>query len=74
MYLLLLFKSKSETPIYHHIAVVLALGKQHKTLLSNFFTKQYANLKISLYVRVHIKIIPRKFCILNPRNSRVTYP
>ena len=30
--------------------------------------------KICLYVRVHIKIVSSKFRILNPRNSRVTYP
>ena len=31
-----------------------------------------ADLKNSLYVRVHLKTIPWKFCILNPKNSRVT--
>ena len=31
-------------------------------------------MKISLYVRIHIKTIPWKFCILNPKNSRVIYP
>ena len=30
-------------------------------------------LLILLYVWVHIKTIPWKFCILNPRNSRVIY-
>ena len=33
-----------------------------------------ADLKMSLYVRVHIKMIPWKIRILNPRNSRVMYP
>ena len=32
-----------------------------------------ADLKISLYVCVHIKTIPCKFRILNPKNSRVIY-
>ena len=32
-----------------------------------------ADLKISLYVPVHIEIIPWKFRILNPSNSRVIY-
>ena len=32
-----------------------------------------ADLKICLHVRVHIKIIPSKFRILNPTNSRVIY-
>ena len=31
-------------------------------------------MKISIYVPVHIKILPWKFCILNPMNSRVIYP
>ena len=30
--------------------------------------------KISLYVCVHIKAIPWKFCILNPKNLRVICP
>ena len=29
---------------------------------------------ISLYVRIHIKIIPQKNHILNPKNSRVINP
>ena len=33
-----------------------------------------ADLKISLYVGVHIKTIPWKFRILNPKDSRVIYP
>ena len=33
-----------------------------------------ADLKISLYVCVHIKTIPWKFRILNPENSRVVCP
>ena len=33
-----------------------------------------ADLKISLYVCVQIKTIPRKFRILNPKYSRVIYP
>ena len=32
-----------------------------------------ADLKISLYVRVHIKILLWTFCIPNPKNSRVIY-
>ena len=45
-------------------------------ILHNRKTERYTNadLKISLYVRVHIILIPRKFCILNPENSRVIYP
>ena len=38
----------------------------------NFFYT-YVNLKISLYVFVHLKIIPWKFHVLNPKNSRVIY-
>ena len=33
-----------------------------------------ADLKILLFVRVHIKRVTWKFRILNPRNSRVIYP
>ena len=40
--------------------------------LSKTYTK--GDLKISLYVRVHSKTIPWKFCFLNPKNSRVYYP
>ena len=43
-----------------------------------FFKKalkvQYVNLKISLNVRVHIKMIPWKVRILNPKNSQVICP
>ena len=35
LYLLLLFKSKSESIIYDHFVIVLAVHAQHKTL-SNF--------------------------------------
>ena len=40
-----------------------------------FFLLRYANadLKISLYILNHIKMIPWKFCILNRKNSRVIY-
>ena len=40
------------------------------------FTYTYVNvdLKISVYVCVHIKTLPWKFCILNPKNSRVVIP
>ena len=44
----------------------------HVSLLSQRYTN--ADLKISLYVSVHIKTIPWKFRILNPKNSRVIYP
>ena len=33
-----------------------------------------AGLKISVYVRIHIKTIPWKLCILNPKNSQVICP
>ena len=33
-----------------------------------------ADMKISLYVLVHIEILPSKFRILNSKNSRVIYP
>ena len=33
-----------------------------------------ADLKISLYVHVRMKIIPQKFYVLNPSNSRFIYP
>ena len=42
------------------------IGKQLKGTLMH--------LKISLYVRIHVKIVPWKFCILIPKNSRVLYP
>ena len=32
---------KPKTLIYDHIAIVLALGAQHRPLLSNFFKKQH---------------------------------
>ena len=32
-----------------------------------------ADLKISLYIQIYIKIIPRKFCIFNRTNSRVIH-
>ena len=40
------------------------------------FTYTYTNvdLKIFVYVCVHIKTLPWKFCILNPKNSRVIIP
>ena len=31
-------------------------------------------LNLSQYVRVHMEIIPEKFCFFNPMNSRVFYP
>ena len=31
-------------------------------------------MKISIYVRVHIKMIPWKIRVLNPKNSWVKYP
>ena len=34
----------------------------------------YSMLKVSLYVCTHTKIIPWRFCILNPKNSQVIYP
>ena len=43
-----------------------------KQLIKGAHTK--SNLKISLYVRVHMKIIPLKLQILNPKNSQVTCP
>ena len=38
--------------------------------------ERYTNvdLKISLYVCVHIKTIPWKFCFLNPKNSQFISP
>ena len=32
-----------------------------------------ADLKISLYVFVHMKAVPEKFRIINPKNSQVIY-
>ena len=42
----------------------------------NDYGERYTNadLKTSLDVCVYIKTIPWKFCILNPRNSRVICP
>ena len=39
-----------------------------------FFYYTNADLKISLYVCFHIKNIPWKFCILNPKSSRIICP
>ena len=51
-----------------------------KVLLENHLyritiVKKYTNaeLKIFLYARLHIKVIPWKFWILKPKNSRVIY-
>ena len=46
---------------------------------TNFFSHKFlplntnADLKFSLHVCVHIKTIPWKFCILDPKNSWVIY-
>ena len=42
------FDAFSEALIHNHIAAVLVLGSQHRTLLSNFFTKQYLLLNFNL--------------------------
>ena len=34
---------------------------------------QLADLKISPYIQIHIKIEPWKFCILNRKNYQVIY-
>ena len=49
--------------------------KTGSCLGGNEMTQRYTNadLKISLYVRVHIKLIPWKFRLLNPENSEVIY-
>ena len=39
-----------------------------------FMLKVHADLKISLYVQIHLKIISWKFCILNSYKSQVIYP
>ena len=36
--------------------------------------KVQLDLNLSQYVRVHMEIIPGKFCFSNPMNSRVFYP
>ena len=38
------------------------------------FVLMFLLFKISLYALLHIKIIPWKFDILNPKNSRVIRP
>ena len=38
-----------------------------------FHIFQAQRYQISLYVCIHFKIIPWKFCILNPNNSQITY-
>ena len=42
---------------------------------NNFSPERYTNadLKISVYVRVHMKTIPWKFHILDPKSSRVMF-
>ena len=52
---------------------MLLIPKVHKKVSSSY---RYSNvdLKISLYVYVHTKIIPWKFCIFNPKYSRVICP
>ena len=66
------------------------LGPNHSFSIYLFFSNFYgwmllgnvfrvyryfnADLKMSPYVRVHIKILSRKFRILNARDSRVIYP
>ena len=37
-------------------------------------THPNADLKISLYIQIHIKIIPREFRILSRKNSGVIHP
>ena len=45
-------------------------GKKHSSNTVNNYRYTNADLKISLYVCVHIKLIPWKFRFLNPKNSR----
>ena len=39
-----------------------------------FWSYSSADLKISLFVLIHIKAIPWKFCIITPKNSGVIFP
>ena len=45
----------------------------HLKFLKCLFSKFWISVKFSLYVRVYIKTISWKFCILNPKRSRVIY-
>ena len=56
----------------NHIRNLIRKSPETKVVLK---TLRYTNadLKISLYVRAHIKTIPWKFCIVNPRNSGVIF-
>ena len=82
MYLLLLFKSSNRDTYLYHTTVVLMLRIQHRTVLSNFFTKQYFFLNSNpeqYFMYAQIKDLPcLKYCpisveshlILNLRNKK----
>ena len=43
--------------------------------MSNIYLRYTnADLKIYLYVQVHVRLLSWKICILNPADSRVIYP
>ena len=45
-----------------------------RVIFSSSYTNADADLKISLYVRVHINITPGKCRILNSQNCKVIFP
>ena len=57
----------------HYFSGTIFFIKNRYSVLHYIFENTNADLKISLYVLVHIKTIPWKFSILNPRISRVLY-
>ena len=61
--------------IFNRVLHFIIIEKIQITLHKSFplkYTK--AELKISPYLQIHIKIIPWKFCILNQKNSRIIHP
>ena len=49
-------------------------GIFHQAIFIGLLKYFKVDLKISLYVYIHIEIVPLKFRILNPRNYQVIYP
>ena len=78
------FLSGEQRPFYQtlllnsaQIVIILKQNYKNRILLMHqhhFEELCIADLKISPYIQIHIKVIPWKFRILNHKNSRVIHP
>ena len=57
IYLLFSLNDKIWDTYYDHIAIILALHTQHRTILSNFFKKQFFFLIPTLHYTPNIKLL-----------------